>query len=134
MESIVLKLNIHLYLHLIYVISPANGKKNEYQSLVSPIVRNGGRSNENHNKAIKVPNKIRPKAVNVHALFLAPLKALHDPIIQNRTDGMAKYINQSQLIIFYNLLIVMLLGSDEHAHSTQHHHDNSNIYYWKPRI
>lgn len=134
MESIVLKLNIHLYLHLIYVTSPANGKKNEYQSLVSPIVRNGGRSSENHNKIIKVPNKIRPKAVNVHALFLASLKAFHDQIIQNRTDSMAKYINQSQLIIFYNLLIVILLSSNKHTHSAQHHHNNSNIYKWKPRI
>ena len=44
---------------------PASGKKKEYQRRVSPIVRNGGRSNEIHIIRIKLKNTTRPKIVDV---------------------------------------------------------------------
>ena len=39
---------IHLYLHLTYVKRPAINAKNEYHSLVSPMVRKGGLSRVSH--------------------------------------------------------------------------------------
>ena len=44
---------------------PANGRKNEYQSLVSPIVRNGGRSSEIHIERINEKKTSKPKTVVV---------------------------------------------------------------------
>ena len=58
---------IHLYLHLRYVSRPARRAKNEYHSLVSPIVLIGGRSSDIHRptmnavNAAKAPNAI-PRA------------------------------------------------------------------------
>ena len=92
MDKIVLKLKIHLYFHLIYVMSPANGKKNEYHSRVSPIVRKGGRTSESHNYPMNDPHTRIPGAVKAQALFRAPLKAFHAPAIHSRTDRAAKYI------------------------------------------
>ena len=42
---------------------PANGRKNEYQSRVSPIVRSGGRSNEIHIERMNEKKKSKPKTV-----------------------------------------------------------------------
>lgn len=113
---------------------PSKWQEKEYHRRVSPIVRKGGLSNEYHNKPINVPKTRSPIKVNVHARILNSLKAFHEPIIQNNTDAMAKYINQSQLIIFPYFLIIFLLGSDKHTHSTKHHHYNSYINSRKPRI
>ena len=42
---------------------PANGRKNEYHRRVSPIVLNGGRSNEIHIIEIKLKNTASPRMV-----------------------------------------------------------------------
>jgi hypothetical protein len=44
--------NIHLYFQTMYVSRPDRSAKNEYQSLVSPIVLIGGRSRDIHNPTI----------------------------------------------------------------------------------
>ena len=56
---------IHLYFQREYTISPTSGRKNEYQSRVSPIVRKGGRSSEIHIDRIKLKNTTRPATVVV---------------------------------------------------------------------
>ena len=57
--------SIHLYLQRLYTMSPASGRKNEYQRRVSPIVLNGGRSKEIHIIRIKLKNTARPMIVDV---------------------------------------------------------------------
>ena len=57
-----LKLRIHLYFQRMYVINPANGRKNH--SRVSPMVRIGGRSNEIHIPIMKLKKIANPKKVN----------------------------------------------------------------------
>ena len=42
---------------------PVMGRKKEYQRRVSPIVRNGGRSNEIHIETMKLKNTNRPMIV-----------------------------------------------------------------------
>ena len=59
-----LKLRIHLYFQRMYVINPANGRKKEYHSRVSPMVRIGGRSNEIHIPIMKLKKIANPKKVN----------------------------------------------------------------------
>jgi hypothetical protein len=62
--SIVEKDMIHLYLHLRYVSRPARMAKNEYHSLVSPIVLIGGRSRDIHKPAMNAVNTAKaPKAI-----------------------------------------------------------------------
>ena len=59
-DNSVLKERIILYFQRINVINPATGRKNEYQSLVSPIVRIGGLSNEIHILNMKVKKRSSP--------------------------------------------------------------------------
>ena len=99
--------NIHLYLHFRYVKSPANNAKKEYQSLVSPIVLRGGRPNVIQNPAIKHPRSIIDSIDRMTENFLPFLKkAIAAAAKDNKTDGAANQMNDSQVIIilcfFYN--------------------------------
>ena len=87
---------------------PASGRKNEYHSRVSPMVRNGGRSNEIHIAAMKAKNTSRPVTVVVYARRSRFFQAAHAPTIHNSTAGMAKNMKCSQVII-PNLLYFMRL-------------------------
>ena len=62
-DSKLLKERIHWYFHRTNVTNPAIGKKNEYQSRVSPIVRKGGLSRDNHIPAINTENMNNPAKV-----------------------------------------------------------------------
>ena len=57
------KESIHLYFQRKKTISPAKGRKNEYQRRVSPIVLSGGRSNDTHINRMKAKNTNSPDTV-----------------------------------------------------------------------
>ena len=73
-------------------MKPAKGRKNEYQRRVSPIVRNGGRSNETHIIRIKLKNTARPMMVDVLAITDFSRHAAQAPTVQSTTATIAKYI------------------------------------------
>ena len=90
---------IHLYLHLIYVNSPAIVAKIEYHSLVSPIVLRGGRP-----RLIQIP-QMKPAIVKTdradvrHAVFRYPDKDSTEAATERTTAEQAKYMNVFQPII-----------------------------------
>ena len=62
--------NIHRYRHIRYVNSPERMAKNEYQSLVSPIVRIGGLRKPIHSPTINAAITVRAISVNQIAIVL----------------------------------------------------------------
>ena len=98
-ESIVENDRIQLYFHLRYVNSPDIPAKNEYHNLVSPIVRKGGRFNDIHIPQINAANMIIDRAEKNTADFRFIKNAYTEAQMAHKTDGTAKYMNISQLIV-----------------------------------
>ena len=81
-----------------YVKSPAIVAKNEYQSLVSPVVRRGGLSNsiqKPHINEAKTPTDRISKSI---AHLRLPAKADTDATTEQAIAAQAKYMKLSQLI------------------------------------
>ena len=97
-ERTVEKDRIHLYFHLMYVKSPAIPAKNEYHSLVSPIVLRGGLFNEIHIPTIKAARVRIENTAEQIAAFLRPNKENKDAEKEADIAGTAKYMKISQLI------------------------------------
>ena len=93
---------IHLYFQREYTIIPANGRKNEYHNLVSPMVRNGGRSSDIHISTIKLKNTSSPAPVAPKATPFLSFHAAHAPTAHSSTATTAKYINSSQVTITFH--------------------------------
>ena len=82
------------------MMMPANGRKNEYQRRVSPIVRSGGRSRLTHMATMKLKKSSRPTAVSREADRDLPFHAVQAPAIQRSTEGAAKYMKWFQDMLF----------------------------------
>ena len=102
-ERMVLNDKIHRYPHRWYVINPATGRKKEYHSRVSPMVRNGGRSSDIHKPRINTKNTPSPNTVRrVGNSFLLLRNANTEATAQRMTDATEKYIKESQVILIYD--------------------------------
>jgi hypothetical protein len=99
-ESTVENDRIHLYRQRRYVNNPASDAKNEYHSLVSPIVRSGGLSSDTHKVQIKHARTNAEAEARATAPFLRLAKARNEAAAEQHTDTAAKYMNISQPIIF----------------------------------
>ena len=73
--------------------------KNEYQSLVSPIVRSGGLSRTIHSRQMNDPNIVEDNAANTTGAVLWLQNAKTDPAREAAMAATAKYMNISQPII-----------------------------------
>ena len=71
-------------------MKPANGRKNEYQRRVSPIVRSGGRSSDIHIEIMKPKNTNNPMMVDVKARAALLRQAAQAPVAHSNTATIAK--------------------------------------------
>jgi hypothetical protein len=78
--------------------------KNEYQSLVSPIVRSGGLPRPDHNRHMNAPKITEDEAANAIEAFLHPNNAKTAPAKETPIAATAKYMNKSHPIISEDLL------------------------------
>ena len=94
--------SIHLYRHRMYVKIPERYAKNEYQSRVSPIVLNGGRSRPTHNHAMKAATDATESRERHMAATLRDADLKHDrtaPVDESRMADMPKYMNSFHVTI-----------------------------------
>ena len=98
-DSIVENESIHLYFHLMYVNSPAIVAKNEYHSLVSPMVLRGGRPRVIQRPQMK-PAIVKAERTDVrHAALRRRDNDAADAATERATAPQAKYMNVPQSII-----------------------------------
>jgi hypothetical protein len=79
---------------------PDTPAKNEYQSLVSPIVLNGGRRREIHMPKMNAASTRIDATEKATAPLRRAQSARTDAITEHTMDGRAKNNNISQVIIF----------------------------------
>lgn len=86
-----------------YVASPATVAKNEYHSLVSPVVLSGGLSRANQSPAIKVSNINAEMHVDATAGFLNEQKDSTEPRSEKNTAERPNHMNIFQPIMTSDL-------------------------------
>ena len=104
-ESRVVKDRIHLYFQRKKVSNPATGRKKEYQSRVSPMVRKGGLSRKCQRPTIKRRKISSPVTVSNAGVALRLLLSSCCPSSPKRIESMAKYINESSSYVAFALCV-----------------------------
>jgi hypothetical protein len=85
------------------VNSPAIIAKNEYQSLVSPVVRNTGRSSSIHSPQMNTARTPAADTAKATAALRLPANDSKDAPAEQRMAVIAKYMKLSQPIISSDL-------------------------------